>query len=219
MWVGTKECINEASELRMMQLGGVCREEEGSLLQAGDSPACQESEEDREAVLTELRTWWWSVKSGQVRSMWHSCMSWMQALIPSSCLYNGGLHWPMAVLPCVSCLSRTCSAQGQLLRQLYFASYGDCQKCANIYTYTRRLAKINNTMVMVRRAQRWQHYRLRPEREGWVWGPSQPGPQLVRQRSHNHQVYHSEYWSFSEHAHVGDHLITTYFNRILISAI
>lgn len=57
MWVGTKECINEASELRMMQLGGVCREEEGSLLQAGDSPACQESEEDREAVLTELRTW------------------------------------------------------------------------------------------------------------------------------------------------------------------
>lgn len=142
---------------------------------AGDSPACQESEEDREAVLTELRTWWWSVKSGQVRSMWHSCMSWMQALIPSSCLYNGGLHWPMAVLPCVSCLSRTCSAQGHLSRRLYSASRGDCQKCANIYTYTRRLAKINNTTVMVRRAQRRQHYRLRPEREGWVWGPSQPG--------------------------------------------
>lgn len=51
--------------------------------------------------------------------------------------------------------------------------------------------KTNNATIMVRRAQRCQHYQLRPEREGWVWGPSESGPQFVRQRSHNHQVYHT----------------------------
>lgn len=168
MLVDTKQCINEASELRMMQFVRYA-EEEGSLLQAGDSPACQESEEDREAVLTELRTWWWSVKSGQVRSVWHSCMSWMQALIPSFCLL-----WRIT-------LARECLALRLLPQQdmldtraahrttvLCLPLMGINKSYANIHTYTRQLTRTNNATIMVRRAQRWQHYQLKPEREGWV---------------------------------------------------